>query len=375
MTEIYLIRHAQAEGNVFRMMQGQWDGDVTDMGVRQIDALAERLKDTHFGAVYSSDLYRTRLTASAITRFHDVPFITTKNLREINVGPWETKYFAELLHKNPQQTRSFISDPEHWYLEGAESYKDVTERVYPQIVEIAEKHPGETVAAVSHGITIRCALAKISGIALNDLEHLPICGNTAVTKLIYEDGKFRIDFFNDCSHLDALGGTGWGKAEALRGESFDPVQDKDWYQDCYRDAWIAAHGSSEGYSNVYLNYAIEHYREDPEAVLRIYDGDKLVGLVDMDTKRGENAGYGWISLLYLRPEYRHRGFGIQLLARPLFKYKGMGRKALRLQVAEDNEAALAFYKKNGFEVLSWENGSLGKLLLMEKKLGGSRNEK
>ena len=29
MTEIYIIRHAQAEGNLYRMMQGNWDGDVT----------------------------------------------------------------------------------------------------------------------------------------------------------------------------------------------------------------------------------------------------------------------------------------------------------------------------------------------------------
>ena len=42
MTEIYVIRHVQAEGNLYRHMQGHWDGDVTAVGVRQRDALAER---------------------------------------------------------------------------------------------------------------------------------------------------------------------------------------------------------------------------------------------------------------------------------------------------------------------------------------------
>ena len=42
MTEIYLIRHAQAEGNRFRIMQGQWDGGVTELGRRQIALLEER---------------------------------------------------------------------------------------------------------------------------------------------------------------------------------------------------------------------------------------------------------------------------------------------------------------------------------------------
>ena len=32
MTEIYLIRHAQAEGNRYHMMQGHWDGGVTALG-------------------------------------------------------------------------------------------------------------------------------------------------------------------------------------------------------------------------------------------------------------------------------------------------------------------------------------------------------
>ena len=43
MTEIYLIRHTQAEGNRYRMMQGFWDGGVTDLGKKQIEALEERL--------------------------------------------------------------------------------------------------------------------------------------------------------------------------------------------------------------------------------------------------------------------------------------------------------------------------------------------
>ena len=66
MTEIYLIRHAQAEGNSYRSMQGHWDGDVTPMGRRQIALLAERFRDVKVDALYSSDLYRTRLTAAAI---------------------------------------------------------------------------------------------------------------------------------------------------------------------------------------------------------------------------------------------------------------------------------------------------------------------
>ena len=45
MTSIYLIRHAEAEGNLFRRAQGHWNGKITARGKKQIDALAERFKD------------------------------------------------------------------------------------------------------------------------------------------------------------------------------------------------------------------------------------------------------------------------------------------------------------------------------------------
>ena len=68
MTTIYLIRHAEAEGNVFRRIHGQYDSCVTPNGRRQIAALAQRFAGIPVDAVYASDLKRTCLTATAIYR-------------------------------------------------------------------------------------------------------------------------------------------------------------------------------------------------------------------------------------------------------------------------------------------------------------------
>ena len=51
MTTIYLIRHAEAEGNLFRRAQGHWNGKVTERGKKEIDALAERRKGIQIVAV------------------------------------------------------------------------------------------------------------------------------------------------------------------------------------------------------------------------------------------------------------------------------------------------------------------------------------
>ena len=105
----------------------------------------------------------------------------------------------------------------------------------------------------------------------------------------------------------------------------------------------------------------------PGGYYRIETGNRR-SLLDLDTGRGSHAGYGWISLLYLCPEYRYRGLGVQLLGRAVAKYRRLGRRSIRLHVAEDNTAALAFYRANGFEELSREPGAHAPLLLMEKTL-------
>lgn len=66
MTTIYLIRHAEAEGNLYRRAHGWYNSIITDRGYHQIAALAKRFADTKFDAVYSSDRFRTMITALAI---------------------------------------------------------------------------------------------------------------------------------------------------------------------------------------------------------------------------------------------------------------------------------------------------------------------
>lgn len=372
MTEIYLIRHAQAEGNLYRMMQGHWDGSVTALGLRQIDALAERFRGVKVDALYSSDLYRTRLTASAVTRYHALPMQLRPALREINVGTWEAQFFGDVAHDFPEKMHDFIYEPEKWQVPGAESYAEVGHRAYSELLRIAEENEGKSVVVVSHGVTILCLLAKILGVPLGDKEHLPICGNTAVTLLKFSDGSFTPEYIGDVSHLASLLPRPWHKTPDLRGEDIDPRLEAEFYKSCYSDAWLAAHGSLAGFTaEPYLAAAVKHHEHDAKAVMKIFDKETPAGLIDLDTARGAHAGYGWISLLYLAPEYRGIGCGIQLLGRAIVHYEALNRRALRLHVAEDNTPALAFYRNYGFEELSYEPGGSGsRLLLMEKKIGG-----
>lgn len=374
MTEIYVIRHVQAEGNLYRMCQGHWDGDVTPIGIQQRDALAERFRDVHVDAIYSSDLYRARFTASAITKYHKLPVIPDRRFREINLGPWETKYFGNLRREDEEDFHDFIFDQHKFHLAGAETYDQVAHRAYAALCEVVEKHPDQTLVITAHGITIRCMLSRVGGFDIADTKSLPLFMNTGVAKLLYENGRFTIVYLNDYSHLSPELQHGM-KGPDLRHEYIDPAAESGYYKHCYEQAWLASHGDLKGFSaDTYLGCAREHHLADPEAVSHLYYEDSSAGLLDLDTRRGAHAGYGWISLIYLEPEFRHTGCGIQLLSRAMLKYSRLGRRSLRLHVAEENGDAINFYRRWGFEVLGREPGSSGCLLLMEKKLGGHGHE-
>ena len=370
MTEIYLIRHTQAEGNRYRMMQGSWDGEVTERGKQQIEALAQRFASLPLDAVYSSDLARAVMTAEAAARWRGLPIRTSTALRELDVGPWEQQFFGNVMWREPELARQFLHDAENWKLDGAETYGGVRTRAMAELKRIAAENERKTIAVVSHGVTIRCIMSGITGIPLSDTKRIPIYKNTAVTKLLWNGSGFEIVYMNDDSHLPESLRSSWNTAGDLRDVVFDPMKDRDFYEACYADAWRSAHGNLNGYSpEPYFSAAKRHHELQAGSVLRIFHQEKPVGLVDLDPERGESEGIGWISLLFLKEEYRNQGYGIQLLARAIFFYKALGRRCLQLQVAEENCAACAFYRREGFHWIGERKTQNGKLFLAERTLG------
>ena len=365
MTEIFLIRHTQAEGNVYRAMQGHWNGGVTPSGRLQQQALQKRFENIPVDRVYSSDLSRAVFTAEAVASPKGLEIIPDVRLREINVGPWETGFFGNVFHDDPVQAEYFVHDPEKWYIEGAETYAQVRDRVTAGLEDIAKQNDGKRIAVVSHGVSIRCFVSGVTGIPLTDTKNLPIFRNTSVSTFTYENGVFTPVELNSYSHIELLPLPLFNKTDDLRHEYIDPKKEKKYYEACYADCWLAAHGRLDDFSPApYLRSAQEHYARDPKSVIKLLDKDEAMGLAELDTARGAAEGIGWISLLYLKESFRGKGYGIQALARPILYYKSLGRKVIRLHVAEDNTNALRFYENNSFLRI----GKDGNLILMEYEL-------
>lgn len=72
-------------------------------------------------------------------------------------------------------------------------------------------------------------------------------------------------------------------------------------------------------------------------------------------------------LLYLCPEFRGKGYGVQLIGCAAAYFSDKGRRAVRLHVAVTNQHAIDFYRHFGFRELGTESGVASDQLLMERE--------
>ena len=332
MTELYLIRHAEAEGNLYRIAQGQAESNLTDRGWRQVRALEERFRDIHVDAVYASDLYRTCATASAVYKPKGLTLHRSRELREIHMGVWEHKTWGEIYRGWPEQVKYFGRRPDLWRLEEAEDPRAARERVLNALRAIAAENPGRTVAVFSHGYVLRLVVSWLQGYSLEEVGKIPTADNTAVSLLREEDGRFQVVFRDDVSHLQTpefLAGEKIGhRANGLEpGLWFVPMKEE---QRGQVTAWLAGEErqAAELPADCGQETLLGYLDEEPVGALRV------------------EPACGRIGLLYIRPDFRRRGFGGQLIGQAVVRTRAAGGGCLSV-IPPDEETA-AFFRDYGF---------------------------
>lgn len=199
-TTIYIVRHGETAENAAHVWQGQLDTELSPAGLRQAAAVARRLKDAPFSAVYSSDLKRARATAEAIAREHGLCVRLVPGLREIDVGRWQGLTYLEARARDPEVYARLMADPIRTRRPGGEAWDEFQRRVALAFHGIAAAHHGETICLVGHGGTIRALLAEALALSFDTTRRLAL-DNTGVTIIGGEDGAWRLRLFNDTHHI------------------------------------------------------------------------------------------------------------------------------------------------------------------------------
>lgn len=205
MTRIILTRHGQTLWNIEGRVQGSLDSPLTEKGILQARSLALRLKNEKIQRIYSSDSLRAINTAEEIRRELGLGELSLNAaLREFSFGEWEGRVWQELRGAYPDIFKIWDSEPHLVTTPGGENMEIVLKRSWDFLQKIIQKHQGETICLVTHGVTLKLLVTKALGFEVHEWAKTPWQHNTALNILEVEGEQWIPHVLGDCQHLVGL---------------------------------------------------------------------------------------------------------------------------------------------------------------------------
>ncbi len=202
--QIILVRHGESIGNFENRLQGQADYDLTDLGRDQARRTADRLHALGTSAVYCSHLLRAHATAQAIANRLGFDPVVTQDVAEYHFGDeMSGATYAEIREKF-----GAIANPAERVYPGEEGRDVFFARVTNAVFRIADQHPEDTVAIVSHGGPIALFCQHVLGLPYKRPMPFSIdnCSLNVIEVQPNQSGdrSLRLVRLNDTCHLDGL---------------------------------------------------------------------------------------------------------------------------------------------------------------------------
>lgn len=154
---LLLVRHGQSEWNRIGKLQGHFDSPLTEKGIQQAEAVANRLVELYRGhsfRIYSSPLSRAHDTAAIIAdalslkhaEIRDDVRLIDYNLGEIS-GTYGWRFLAE---EDPERERVRVEDPFRFHPRGGESGAECDARLRDFLAHLPEDDVLNLI--VTHGV-------------------------------------------------------------------------------------------------------------------------------------------------------------------------------------------------------------------------------
>ncbi len=217
---LYLMRHGQTILNKAERTQGWCDGILTNEGIEVAINAGLGLSDIKFKAAYSSDLGRAVKTARIVIKENkassNLQLKELEGLREVYFGKYEGELervmFSDILKflnvtsfKEAEKKYDFQKE----YCNScaildetkeAECYDMVIKRIMKSIEDICIENSddnGGNVLVVAHGGAIRLIIDY-----LDKSFNVRSMDNSSTSKIIYENGSFKVESVNDNSYSE-----------------------------------------------------------------------------------------------------------------------------------------------------------------------------
>jgi broad specificity phosphatase PhoE len=204
-TLIYLLRHGSTALNrevPYRLQGRGLDPELDAEGIDQARRAAEVLRPLKITHMFTSPLLRAIQTAEWLARTHGLSPTIIDDLIEASLGEWEGLTWDAAQASHPAQYAAFHKNPGTVPYPGGESFLDAQKRMVPTLGRLAQAHPGERIAVVSHNITNRAYLAGLLGIPIDRAREIRQ-SNCGINVISCVGVKSTVETVNSLFHLNA----------------------------------------------------------------------------------------------------------------------------------------------------------------------------
>jgi broad specificity phosphatase PhoE len=199
--QLYLIRHGTTTMNVENRYRGRRDVPLDAQGYQDAVDAARRLSKAGLTAVYTGPLRRTIATAQIIADEARVPDLRILHgLNNVDYGVWEGMTADEAARYDPEAFAWYRTSPHLAVCPAGERLTDAQQRIVAALHLIGQRHPGETVAAVTHAVMIRLVVAELTG-AGGENWRIPV-GRGSLTMFHLSAGVIRLDCLPEGDDVD-----------------------------------------------------------------------------------------------------------------------------------------------------------------------------
>lgn len=203
-TTFYIVRHGETQWNQNGLLQGHLDSPLSDLGIRQAEALSGFFKTCFWDMIVCSDLHRALRTAEIIRGDSLKPFTTDKRLRERNLGIAQGLTLDEFAKKYPLEFKKFNDDGADYRIPDGESIRDRLNRSIACLNDIEMQYRGKSIIVVTHGGILDGIFRYAAGISLEKKRTFSLF-NASVNTLQISNNEWSIVTWGYIEHLRTLG--------------------------------------------------------------------------------------------------------------------------------------------------------------------------
>lgn len=194
-TMLWLIRHPEPDASAHGLCYGSMDVALSAGGVRQAELIAERLRDEHFEAIYTSPKQRCSAAARMLAAGRRCPITTVDALRELDFGAFEGLSYDDIAARYPAVYRHWMEDPTVTEFPDGEAFCQMSARVLEATRALLDRHSAQSIALVTHGGPIRVILADALGMPLANIFRIEQRYG-AINRVRYSGGVPTIEWMN-----------------------------------------------------------------------------------------------------------------------------------------------------------------------------------